>query len=155
MKIENKNIDIFHHSDLNKTTTSCKIFNSIIKTIDFDLFESDTPILIENCIIYDFLVHSCWFKEGLIFKNNLVINYIDYQMGGHNEKPIDLSGNIFTDFVSFFDCQFNFPVNLHNNIFRKGSNLLGNLDEGFKNIFDNGIIINGNIGDIYQNGFGK
>lgn len=153
MKIENKNIDIFDCSELNESST-CYILNSTIKTINFDLFEPNFQIIIENCKIDNFLIHSCWFKGGLLFKNNEVKNYIDYQMGGHNELPIILDGNIFNGFVNFFDCQFYSQLEVINNTFMKGSNLLGNLEEGFKNTFNNDVILKNNIGNLDFDGFG-
>lgn len=53
-------------------------------------------------------------------------------MGGHNIKPIVIEGNIFTGFLSFFDCQFENVIELRNNIFEKGTNLLGNRRDGFE-----------------------
>ena len=94
MNIENKNIDLLDFSKLEKFKFFT-ISNSIIKTINFDLLEPDFKIVIENCKIENFLIHSCWFKGGLLFKNNEVKNYIDYQMGGHNELPVILDGSGF------------------------------------------------------------
>jgi hypothetical protein len=154
VKIDNKIIDIFHCSGLDNAK-SCYILNSIVKIIDFDMFEPNLEIVIENCIIQNLLIHSCWFRKGFIFKNNHVLNYIDYQMGGHNEEPIRLHGNIFHEFVNFFDCQFENTLEIQNNIFVKGSNLLGNNNEGFKNSFDTGIIAKDNIGSINLEGLGR
>ena len=153
MNIENKNIDLLDFSQLDKLS-SCTISNSIIKTINFDLFEPNFKIIIDNCKIENLLIHSCWFKAGLLFKNNEVKHYVDYQMGGHNELPIILDGNIFNSFVNFFDCQFYSQLEVINNNFTKGSNLLGNLEEGFKNTFSEGIILKNNIGNLDIDGFG-
>ncbi len=154
MKIENKVINKLQSSEL-KTNSFFHIKNSIIDTLDFEFFESDFEIIIENCIITNFLIHSCWFENGLVFKNNHVINYINYQMGGHNKKPINIWGNIFCEFVSFFDCHFEHKLILQNNIFLKGSNLLGNKNEGFENTFDSEIIIKDNIGNLDLDGLGR
>lgn len=153
MKIENKIIDTMCYKEFNEID-SLVISNSIIKKIDFISFESDFSIVIENSIIYDLLIHSCWFKAGLIFKNNQVMNYVNYQMGGHNEAEIKIVGNIFSEFVNFFDCQFEKDIEVKNNVFSKGCNLLGNLDEGFKNSFETPAIIEDNIGAIDLNGEG-
>lgn len=153
MNIANKNIELLDFSELEELN-SFTIINCTIKTINFDLFEPNFQIKIENCRIENFLIHSCWFKGGLLFKNNVVKNYIDYQMGGHNELPIILDGNIFNSFVNFFDCQFYANLEVINNTFTKGSNLLGNLEEGFKNTFNEGLIFKNNIGNIDVDGFG-
>lgn len=147
MKIENKIIGKFHSSEI-KTISLFHVKNCIIDTVDFDFFECEFKIIIENCIINNLLIHSCWFENGLDFNNNHVRNYVNYQMGGHNKKPINITGNIFCDFVSFFDCHFEDQMLLQNNLFLKGSNLLGNKNEGFVNTFDNEIILIDNIGDL-------
>lgn len=153
MNIENQKIDLLDFSQLDELS-SCTISNSIIKTINLDLFEPNFKIIIDNCKIENLLIHSCWFKGGLLFKNNEVKHYVDYQMGGHNELPIILDGNIFSSFVNFFDCQFYSQLEVINNNFTKGSNLLGNLEEGFKNTFSEGLILKNNIGSIDIDGFG-
>jgi hypothetical protein len=147
MKIKNKIIDVLHYEQLN-LNESIHICDSIIKTINFDTFAFENEVIIERCIIDNFLIHSCWFKKGLVFKNNQLINFVDYQMGGHNQQPIYFEGNIFFGFVNFFDCQFKDLIKVKNNIFIKGSNLLGNKNEGFHNTFDNGIIEENNLGEI-------
>lgn len=73
---------------------------------------------------------------------------MDYQMGGHNLKPIVIEGNIFTDFLNFFDCQFENIVELKNNVLLKGTNLLGNKGEGFENSFAIGWLVEKNVGNI-------
>lgn len=153
MTIENKKIDMFDSSDLVQCSI-CTISNSTIKTLNFDLFEPNFKIVIENCKIENFLLHSCWFKGGLVFKNNQIKNYVDYQMGGHNEFPMILDGNVFNDFVNFFDCQFKSKLEVVNNNFIKGSNLMGNVEEGFKNTFGDELIVSNNIGNINLDGFG-
>lgn len=147
MRIENRIVDILKYSDLDVNEPN-HICNSIIKTIDFDLFEFERNVIIEGCII-DFLhIHSCWFIDGLVLKNCIIKNYVDYQMGGHNEKPILIENNIFNEFMNFFDCQFGDIVEVKNNVFMKGSNLLGNKEEGYHNTFDKGVIEKSNIGKI-------
>ena len=59
--------------------------------------------------------------------------------------------NIFTDFFNFFDCEFNAPVIFTNNIVMKGTNLLGNVGEGFENRFNTGCEIKNNLGALNLN----
>ncbi len=154
MKIENKIIDILGENQLSKDEI-VSIKYSIIKTIDFTGLDFDFEIIIENCIIENFLINSSWFKKGLKFKNNHIFNYIDYQMGGHNLLPIIIDGCIFYDFFNFFDCQFSSDIILVNNIFIKGSNLLGNENEGYENSFIIEPYLKNNIGDLNLDGIGK
>lgn len=151
MEVRNIVIETLKKHDL-QGYKSCHIQNCIIDTIDLiGSFELTTKLIIEGSIITNFHIHSCWFSSGFELKNCIVNNYIDYQMGGHNDKPIFLENNIFKGFVNFFDCQFNEPIYLNNNIFIEGSNLLGNLDEGYKNTFNNGYVASHNIGNIMSN----
>ncbi len=153
MTIENKVID-----NLRPTVNSKDILTvsrSIIKILDLSFSEFDSEVIIQDCLIYDWQVHSSWFREGLILKDCKIIKYVDYQMGGHNKKPIKMYGNIFSEFVNFFDCQFDGVIEVKNNIFLKGSNLFGNLGEGFANSFENGALVENNLGNLNLNGLGE
>lgn len=108
----------------------------------------ETEIIMESCIIEEFNIHSCWFVKGLTLRYSFVKRYIDYQMGGHNDVPLIFDQNIFTDFFNFFDCEFNAPVVFTNNIVMKGTNLLGNIGEGFENRFNTGWEVENNLGDL-------
>jgi len=126
----------------------CHISHSIIKTVDFLSFEVEIPITIERCIIENLLIGACWFTEGLLFSGNIVVNRIDYQMGGHNKREMTIKGNVFHDFFNFFDCAFIAHLTVEKNVFCKGSNLLGNQGEGFKNDFNQGFTASDNIGSL-------
>lgn len=154
MEIKNKIIDTFHYSELEEETHSLYLSKSLIKTIDFVNFDPLFEIVIENCIIENFLILSCWFQKGLIFKNNHILNFIDYQMGGHNKSPIIITGNIFNEFVNFFDCHFENDLEIQSNIFFKGTNLFGNLNEGFANTFYGLVKSEFNIGSLKIDGNG-
>lgn len=152
MIIKEKVVELINWDDIvNKKII--EISNSIIRKIDLSSCEINEGLLIRNCIIYDFDIHSCWWKNGLLFENNHVHGYIDYQMGGHNEETISLKHNIFFSFVNFFDCHFG-QLELYQNIFIKGTNLLGNQNEGFVNTFGVTPIIYENLGIINADGVG-
>ncbi len=130
-------------------TKSLSITSSVIDTIDLiGAFELETHLIIENCIIQNLNIHSCWFMNGLILKNCIITNYIDYQMGGHNVEKIILEGNLFKEFFNFFDCHFDEVLEVRNNIFLKGSNLLANRNEGYDNTFNKGYSDFNNLGII-------
>ncbi len=145
MVISNKVIKV-----LNKSMLSLEediwVSNSIINNLDFDTTDFKNSIIIENCIIERLGLHATWFTKGLLLRNNHIKGFVDYQMGGHNTLPIIIEGNIFYGFINFFDCQFDEHLTVKNNIFLSNTNLMGNQNEGFKNIFDNGITLEGNIG---------
>lgn len=128
---------------------SLSITNSVIDTIDLiGAFELETHLIIENCIIKNLNIHSCWFINGLILKNCIITNYIDYQMGGHNMGKFILEGNLFKEFFNFFDCHFDEILEVKNNVFLKGSNLLANKNEGYENTFNKGYLDYNNLGII-------
>lgn len=145
---KNQIINLLNQENL-KGHSTFHLTDCIINTIDLiGVFDLNVHLRIENCIINNLEIHSCWFVNGLFLKNNIIKNYVDYQMGGHNLSPIIIEGNIFTEFFNFFDCQFEDIVELKNNVFEKGTNLLGNKGEGFENSFSRGFIIENNIGNI-------
>lgn len=146
MVIEKKIIEVLRSKEVAGHRTVL-IADSIVDTIDFaGCFDLNTKLEISGCVINTFLVHSCWFNRGLAIKNSVITNYVDYQMGGHNASPILIAGNIFMGFVNFFDCQFDEILELKDNLFVKGTNLLGNKSEGFANTFNKGIVAEGNLG---------
>ena len=148
---KDQNIEYINHTDI-KCSNTVHMFNCIINTIDLiGVFELKTHLIIENCIINNFHIHSCWFLNGLTFKNSVVKNPVDYQMGGHNIKPIVLEGSVFMGFFNFFDCQFYNIIELRNNVFMRGTNLLGNKGEGFENRFERGWLVENNVGNIDLN----
>lgn len=148
---ENQNLALLSQEDL-KNCNTFHLINCIINTIDLvGVFELSVHLIVENCIIINLKIHSCWFVNGLVLKNSIVKNYVDYQMGGHNTKPIVFEGNVFTGFFNFFDCQFGDRIVLKNNIFVKGANLLGNKGEGFENSFAEGWLAENNVGNIDVN----
>lgn len=136
------------NSSLNATDDVLKISNCVISKLDFSTNTTRVKVIVEKCFIKELDVHSAWFEAGLCFKNNIVESAIDYQMGGHNKKTIEISDNIFVDFVSFFDCQFEAPLIVKNNIFSKGTDLFYKENQGFDNDFQEGVIAEGNIGKL-------
>jgi len=152
MEILNQEIEKLSYTDLRPGET-IYIKSSKIKEVNFDTTEFYDKVVIENCTIGILKIHACWFHKGLLFRNNRVQSYVDYQMGGHNKEPILLEGNTFCDFFNFFDCHFEAILEVKGNTFTKGSNLFGNQEEGYRNTFENGFINEKNIGDLFVPGF--
>ncbi|MCS4223952.1 hypothetical protein [Sphingobacterium sp. BIGb0165] len=151
MEVENQRIELIDKMYFSQDDF-IKLSNCTIKCIDLiGCFELATEIVIENCIIEQFNIHSCWFVKGLTIRYSIVKGYINYQMGGHNDVPLIFDHNIFTDFFNFFDCEFNALVVFKNNIVTKGTNLLGNMSEGFENRFNAGWEVENNLGDLNLN----
>jgi hypothetical protein len=152
MVTEKQNIELLTQENLIGYNTY-HLRSCVVNTINLNgVFELNTQLIIENCIINNFQIHSCWFESGLLLKNSIIQNYVDYQMGGHNVKPIVIEGNVFGGFFNFFDCQFENIIELKDNIFLKGTNLLGNRGEGFENSFAAGWLVENNLGNLNVNG---
>ena len=153
-KIEKKKIDTFHYIEIDSKQVFV-LSDSIVNTIDFNQFESSCEIIIEDCIIENFLLHACWFRQGLILRNNLFLNSIEYYMGGHNDKPIYIYGNTFNEFIDFSDCVFFDKIDLQNNLFKKGTNLFGNINDPAKNTFEGEVVNVNNVGALDLDGWSR
>ena len=151
MVIQNQKISLLTRHDI-ATDTSFHLINCFIETIDLiGTFRLGVHLRIENCIVNNLKIHSCWFENGLVIKGSIIENAVDYQMGGHNQQPLFIIGNIFGGFFNFFDCQFEGVVEVRENIFNEGTNLLGYKGKGFANTFKNGWIVENNLGDMALN----
>lgn len=120
----------------------------MIESLDLNALEFSKEVIIENCIINSLTIYCSWFAGGLKFANNIVISDINYEMGGHNNKEIELAGNIFKGFFRFFDCQFDGKLIVKDNIFMQGSDLFTKENKGFANDFANGFLVENNIGKL-------
>ena len=126
---ENKIIPIIKIDEL-KNRDKVQFNNCIIDTLDLIGEELHVHLIIENCIINNLYIHACCFANGFTLKRSIINSYIDYHMGGHNEAPIIIQGNVFKEFFNFFDCQFHNIIEFKYNILEKGTNLLGNIKPG-------------------------
>lgn len=127
---------------------SWSLSNCVIELLDINALEFLKEVTITNCIIHNLSIHTSWFSGGLNFTNNIVLSDIDYQMGGHNKKEVRFEGNVFKGFFSFFDCQFDAKLIVKDNIFIYGTDLFTKEDMGFDNTFENGFIVENNIGKL-------
>lgn len=141
-------LPLIDSKSINIDNVSVKICNCIIDEINLVGENCAAHIEISNCIIGKLNIYGAWFEGGLSLIDNIMLSPINYQAGGHNLKPIELRGNIFHGFVSFFDCHFDDRVIVENNIFIEGSDILTKESESFDNIFPNGIVIDGNVGRL-------
>lgn len=128
----------------------------ILDNVSFEILEQGKKIVIMNSIINHLDIHGTWFFNGFELLNSNIIQYVDYQMGGHNlmSEKIIIKNNVFSEFFNFFDCIFYGPVIIENNIFLKGTNILGNLQASWVNKFDIAPIVLNNIGKIDYDGEG-
>src|SRR5579863_2505921 len=167
--------------DANELIVQGKQLKNFHITGDLDLFkirgELQTDLSIENCIIDNLIapavkfshhVHFndvCFkrcsfnfarFYDGLLIENCEFETYLDFSPGGHNEKNklFSIRNSVFKEFVSFFDCWFQGDVEIVNNDFRKGTNLLGNKDDVYRVHFDFEPTIKNNLGLIDLDGEG-
>ena len=142
--IENKPLINFHIS-------------GILNMSDFDI--NDKMIHIENCFVENFKSEAVIFTKNIEliksefkkctfsfaqFLGGLKINkcmfhdYLDFQCGGHNSisNVFMIKDTVFNGFVNFTDCIYHGPVEILNNVFKKGTNLLGNKGSGYETVFE-------------------
>lgn len=120
----------------------------VIHVLDLSTIEFHGKVTIRNCIIDKLNLHCTWFAEGLEFMGNIVMSDIDYQMGGHNNDVMVISENLFHGFFDFFDCHFENQLNVENNVFMKGTDLILRENKGFDNFFHGGLVLSSNIGKL-------
>lgn len=136
-----------------KNYLSYKIDNEIviedlhIDVLDLSFIEIEAHVSIRRSVISTLKLTTCWFLGGMTMEECVVHSYIDYQMGGHNHREIRICNNIFSDFFDFFDCHFDANVVVKNNVFCRGTNLLGNKGKGYENLFNGGFDICNNVGN--------
>lgn len=97
-----------------------------------------------------------YFIGGLTIDNCFFDTYLDFEAGGHNQKncAFKLKQSSFNGFVNFFDCWFQSTVEVVDNEFKKGTNLLGNKDKPFRVQFDLPPLIEHNRGQMDLDGEG-
>jgi len=147
MKKVNDDMKCYVYEKDNEAKSVVDLEGLVLETVDFNFqFDVRVPVVIKKCIIKAFLVNTGWFKKGLIIDSCIFLNDIEYQMGGHNEKEIAITNNVFCGFFDFFDCHFENDVIVKSNNFIMGTNLMGNKGTGYYNSFENKIIVENNLG---------
>lgn len=97
-------------------------------------------INIQGSIVHkELLIKDCTYNKFVNFFNI-------YCLG-----DVIIDNCIFEEFVDFGDCWFKNNVIIRNNTFKKGTNLLGNLDRPYKVTFDKKPTIENNIGNLEMN----
>jgi len=99
------------------------IQDAVIKTVDLRFTTFHHEVCVRNSIIETLLLHSAFFEGGFTIENCIVKNHIQYEMGGHNKKPVRIINSIFESLFVFFDCVFVSDIVIKNNIFLEGSTL--------------------------------
>lgn len=149
MKIEDRHIvGISSDEACAFTSTGLELRRCVIGRLDLNALEFMGEVVVDGCVINELVVYCSWFAAGLKFRRNVVLSDVDYQMGGHNRGPIEISGNVFCGFFSFFDCQFDGHVTVTGNVFMQDTDLLAKENMGFDNVFDGGLTVGGNIGRL-------
>jgi len=112
-------------------------------------------VVFESCEIKKFVFNYTYFFSGLRLIDCTVSEYLDFEAGGHNKNgEFILRSNTFEKFVNFFDCWFLEPVIVENNLFKDGTNLLGNVGLSFSVKFEKGKNVSGNQGRLDIDGQG-
>ena len=138
-----------HIRELNGAdNTGFIIENCIIDHIDFCSVAFMEDVTIQKCVINKIELLSTIFEKGFHLDNNVILGEFTFEAGGHNKEPISISGNVFHGFCHVFDCVFNAPMIVRNNIFVKGTDLLTKEGKGFDNCFAGGLSIANNLGRL-------
>jgi hypothetical protein len=126
-----------------------------------EFFSAATMIFAEITILKDSHFFNCtfnfaYFLKGLTIDNCKFDSYLDFEGGGHNDKEsiFLILNSKFDEFVNFCDCWFIGNVQILNNTFTKGTNILGNIKKPCGVEFDRSYLVEDNIGNIDVNGEG-
>ncbi len=123
------------------------IENCIVEDLQIPMFHAAKPVVFLNSDFKKIDLYAPYFLSGLLVKNCLFETVVDFQSGGHNKNGTEfrLEGNVFKEFVNFFDDWFEGPVVVKDNKFEKGTNLLSTTQMV---TFDVAPEISGNSGEI-------
>lgn len=98
LKIERRQIEVLDFAYLKREP------NAIIDTRNYELYSSlsirqsiidilelpatifHSEIIIHACIIKEIKLPYCWFKNGLEFTNNTILQEATFEAGGHNKN---------------------------------------------------------------------
>ena len=142
MELSNKKYKTINASDC-ALNEALFIHDAIIDNLDLRFLEYKYEVIVDNCRIKTLGVHSAWFEAGMKLTNCIIENQVQYEMGGHNDKPIIIENNVFHEIFVFFDCWFTGDLQVRNNRFMSGCTLWNTT-----NIFDGGVIVTGNHGKM-------
>jgi hypothetical protein len=130
---------------------NCFVENLVSPSIEFTYGLRLTESHFAKCSF-----NYAYFIGGLTIDNCVFDTYLDFEAGGHNQKnhAFKIIQSSFCGFVNFFDCWFQSGVEVVNNEFKKGTNLMGNRDEPFRVQYDVPPLIENNRGQIDLDGDG-
>jgi len=125
-------MDFYVEGELKVETTEAwdkevVVENCVIEYFSGSVTLFEKPLRMVNCHFKKCQFVFTYFLDGLTIDNCTFDNYLDFQAGGHNKigNPIAITNNVFKDFVNFFDCWYEDEVTITNNLFQRGTNLLG------------------------------
>ena len=124
------------------TILNCNIENLTCMMVYFN-----KPVTFKNCHFKNASFNFSYFQKGLAIENCIFEKYLDFEAGGHNEidTPIIIKNNEFREFVNFCDCWFTGEVEITNNKFVKGTNIVS---ENQYVSFDITPVIHDNLGQL-------
>ena len=116
--------------------------------LDLSMIQYKYPVVLSKTIFHKVSFYGSYFLKGIIIKDCNFNSLVDLMHGGHNseESKFSLINNTFEDFVDFEDSWFQGPIELVQNRFNKGTNLL--LDGQLGVTFDNPPFLKDNKGGL-------
>ena len=152
--------DLINHIDSNNNeirdfTHSITIKNSELKSISSKLLNVSSLKMEHICFTennqeFSIILYCSTIYEKLVIDNCIFRNAANF-FALHCLGEVTIKNCIFHEFVDFGDCWFKNKVTIKRNEFKKGTNLLGNLDKPYKVNFDIKPIIQENIGALNLN----
>ncbi|POY34638.1 hypothetical protein C3K47_19240 [Solitalea longa] len=102
--------------------------NCQFKEIDSTSIEFTKPLVLQNCVVDKFDIYATCFIGGFTIENNIFNEYIQFMHADHGaDGQLRLAGNVFNEFVDFEDAGFKSRIEIVNNSFKKGTNLLADV----------------------------
>ena len=111
-------------------------------------------VTLKNSVIENSSFTFSYFLKGVSIEGCLFHGETDFQCGVHNQNGycFTLRNSTFKEFVNFFDCKFEGPVEITDCKFEGGTNLLGNKIAPYQVTFVIPPQIENNHGDLELNG---
>ena len=110
-------------------TYSLILENSEFEEIYATMLNFNYKFTLKDCIVDKFDVYATFFNNGFEITNNIFNKHVPFCDATHGLSggQMNLSGNIFNNFVDFHDASFKSKIEIRNNNFIQGTNLLSQM----------------------------
>lgn len=98
--------------------------NCTINALNLNNYMLEQNITLKNCTIVNLNCSTTYFFGGFLMDNCTIKRNALFDCGGHNDNPFIIKNSIFEGFADFFDVYYKAEVQITNNYFKEGTNLL-------------------------------